>query len=246
MNYSFHNRVVWITGASKGIGLSLANELHQLGAQLILSARDSSKIKGIPSATLLDCDVTDKAQVAQVVATIVEKFGGLDCIILNAGNAEYVDVAKFDADIYRRMMEVNFMSQVEAVEICLPHLRKSPAPYIVGMTSSVAWLGLSRGHAYSASKAAARNFFQGLSLDLVNDDIPVSIICPGFVKTPLTDKNDFPMPGLITAESAGQRIANGLVKMKPEIHFPKRFTWPLKYISCLPAGIRFWLLKKVV
>ena len=184
--------------------------------------------------------------VQRVADEIVAKHGQLDCIILNAGDAEYVDVKQFDAEIYERMMAVNFLSQVYAVEACLPHLRKSSAPYIVAMSSSVAWTGLSKGHSYSASKAASRNFFQGLALDLDQENIAVSVICPGFVRTPLTDKNDFPMPGRIEPESAAKRIVSGMRKCKTEISFPKRFTWPFRLISILPAGLRFNLLKKVV
>ena len=92
----------------------------------------------------------------------------------------------------------------------------------------------------------SRNFFQGLALDLAKENIPVSVICPGFVRTPLTDKNDFPMPGRIEPESAAARIVAGMRQCKTEISFPKRFTWPFRLISILPAGIRFSLLKRIV
>jgi NAD(P)-dependent dehydrogenase (short-subunit alcohol dehydrogenase family) len=246
MSYDLKDKVIWLTGASKGIGYHLAKALARAGAKLALSARDTTQITDIPDALLLDCDVTDKANVKDVVDQIVKQYGGLDCIVLNAGNAEYVEVSNFDADIYQRMIDVNFMSQVNAVEICLPYLRESDAPYIVAMSSSVAWQGLSRGHAYSASKAASRNFFEGLALDLSKESIPVSIICPGFVRTPLTDKNDFPMPGRIEPDDAAERIVRGMRTQKSEIHFPKRFTWVLKFISFLPAGLRFNLLKRIV
>ncbi len=246
MTYDLNNKVVWLTGASKGIGRCLAQELIQCGARLVVSSRDTSKIHDLNATDYMDCDVTDKEMVKAVADRIVSKHGSLDCIILNAGDAEYADVNQFDASIYERMMAVNFLSQVYAIEACLPHLRQSNAPYIVAMSSSVAWTGLSKGHSYSASKAASRNFFQGLALDLAKENIPVSVICPGFVRTPLTDKNEFPMPGRIEPESAAQRIISGMRRCKTEISFPKRFTWPFRLLSILPAGLRFRLLKRIV
>jgi len=246
MKYHFKNKVVWLTGASKGIGFSLAKKLYKEGANLILSARDTSTLIDFPEALLINCDVSIRQQILSAVDQIIEHYGKLDCIILNAGNAEYVDVTHFESAIYERMESVNFMSQVYAVEACLPHLRNSQQPLIVAMSSSVAWQGLSRGHAYSASKAASLNFFQGLALDLVKESIPVCVICPGFVKTPLTDKNDFPMPGLISSDNAAERIFKGISKLKIEIHFPKRFTWFLRLISMLPSGLRFKILSRIV
>ena len=246
MNYDLNQKVVWLTGASKGIGYYLAKALVDCGAKLVVSSRNTSKIHNLNAMDYMDCDVTNKDMVKVVADSIVAKHGQLDCIILNAGDAEYVDVNNFDSAVYERMVAVNFLSQVYAIEACLPHLRNSNAPYIVAMSSSVAWTGLSKGHSYSASKAASRNLFQGLALDLAKEEIPVSVICPGFVRTPLTDKNDFPMPGRIEPESAAQRIIKGMRNCKTEISFPKRFTWPFRLISILPAGLRFRLLKRIV
>lgn len=246
MNYDLSDKVIWLTGASKGIGYHLAEALIAAGSKLIVSSRDTSKIKHLAAVDHIDCDVTSQERVNEVVEHIVNTHGRLDCIVLNAGDAEYVDTENFDSAVFERMMAVNFMSQVYAVQAVLPHLRQSDAPYIVAMASSVAWTGLSRGHAYSSSKAASRNFFQGLALDLVRESIPVSVICPGFVRTPLTDKNDFNMPGLIEPESAAKRIVKGMQKMKSEISFPKRFTIPFRLVSILPAGLRFSILKRVL
>ncbi|MET1254858.1 SDR family NAD(P)-dependent oxidoreductase [Aliikangiella maris] len=173
-------------------------------------------------------------------------WGGLDCAILNAGNAEYVDIQNFDSVIFERMMTTNYLSVVKGIEACLPILRQSPDPYLVGMSSSVAWQGLPKGQAYSASKAAIRNLFQGLYIELAAQNIAVSWICPGFVKTPLTDKNDFPMPARISAEQSAKIIFQQLCRKKVEIHFPKRFTLLLKLISMLPASFSSTLLKGTV
>jgi len=132
------------------------------------------------------------------------------------------------------------------IEAVLPVLRHSNSPYLVGMSSSVAWQGLPQGQAYSASKAAIRNLFQGLKIELALENIAVSWICPGFVQTPLTDKNTFSMPARISVKEAAQIIFEGLTRQTTEIHFPKRFTSILKWLSLLPAGLSAKLLKGTV
>ena len=250
MAYDFNNKVVWITGASKGIGLATALELLNAGAKLAVSARNQTQLEegfaGYENCLCLALDVTSKEANRETVEKITKHYGQLDCIFLNAGNAEYVDISNFDSAMFERMINVNYLAMLYAIEAALPELRKSRAPYRVGMTSSVAWVGLPRGYAYSASKAAARNMLQGLRVELARENIPVTVICPGFVKTPLTDKNDFPMPGLITAEDAGKRIYKGLCKQKPELSFPKRFTLFLRLLSILPEALSVWLIKRTV
>ena len=144
------------------------------------------------------------------------------------------------------MMDSNYLSMVYGIEAALPYLRRSESALLVGMSSSVAWQGLPRGMAYSASKAAIRNMLQGLRIELAAESILVSCICPGFVKTPLTDKNDFPMPAMISAKAAAEIIARQLQRKIAEIHFPKRFTWPLKLISLLPQAISRRILMRTV
>ncbi|WP_196139937.1 SDR family oxidoreductase [Aliikangiella sp. G2MR2-5] len=250
MRYSFRQKVVWITGASSGIGLSLAKKLQQEGAYIAVTSRselDLQALYGLNENILVASgDVTSREENQRIVEMIIETFGQLDCIILNAGNAEYINIQDFRSGPFERMMEVNFFSQTRAIEVALPYLRQSSSPYLVAMSSSVAWLGLPRGEAYSASKAATRNLCQGLRLELAKENIPVSWICPGFVRTPLTDKNDFPMPFRIEAEDAAEKIINGLVKQKAEIHFPKAFTLLMKLLAVLPANLSKLILTRVV
>ncbi len=248
MKYNFINKIVWVTGGSKGIGLALVQELLEKGAIVIVTARDQAQLDKQfaeqDNCYPLAFDVTSKEANQLAVDKIITKYGRIDCCILNAGNAEYVDARSFDSKPFESMININYLAQVYAIEALLPELRKSDSPYIVGMSSSVSWIGLNRGYAYSASKAASRNMLQGLRLELAREAIPVTVICPGFVKTPLTDKNDFPMPFLISAEDAAQRIIKGLEKQKPELSFPKRFTCLLKLLSILPEALSFWLLKR--
>lgn len=250
MSYKFKNKTVWITGASSGIGLALAKEMLAHGANVAVSARNKEQLDSIycqyNNALVMAGDLTCLDTNRLIVERIVQKFGTLDCVILNAGGAEYIDISNFSYLPFKRMMDTNFLSMVKGIEASLPFLRQSSAPYLVGMSSSVAWQGLPKGQSYSASKAAILNLFQGIKIELASEKIDVSWICPGFVKTPLTDKNTFAMPGIVTVEKAGEIIYNKLCRQTTEIHFPKRFTYLLKAISMLPASWATKILKNTV
>ncbi|MGD9212800.1 MAG: SDR family NAD(P)-dependent oxidoreductase, partial [Desulfobacteraceae bacterium] len=159
--------------------------------------------------------------------------------VLNAGNCEYIDLPHFDSALFRRVMHANVMSMAISIEGVLPLLRKGTRPHLVGMGSSAAYLPLPRAEAYGASKAAVAYLMNTLRISLFKENIDVSLICPGFVQTPLTDRNDFPMPFRISVEQASQYIRAGIAKRKREIHFPKRFTFILKLLSWLPP--KMWL-----
>jgi len=149
----------------------------------------------------------------------------------------------FDAGLLKRVMDINFMGFVYGVEAALPLLREGNAPHLVGMSSTVAYTGLPRAEAYGASKAAIRYFLQALRVDLLPQKIDVSIICPGFVKTPLTDLNDFPMPMQISAETAARSIRKGMERRSHEIRFPVLFALILRVVAVLPSRLRTRLLR---
>ncbi len=250
MTYHFKNKRIWITGASSGLGLALAKLLCKTGAIVFVTARNKAKLDGYfaqyENAIVLPGDITSREVNDKIVNQIVTQYGGLDCVILNAGSAEYIDIKDFNEAPFERMMETNFLSMVKGIAAVLPSLRLSQSPYLIGMSSSVAWHGLPQGQAYSASKAAIRNLFQGLNIELKPENIKVSWICPGFVETPLTDKNDFDMPFKISAEEAAKIILKQLSKQTTEIHFPKKFSYFLKILAFLPANWAARLLSKTV
>lgn len=238
----FQGRRVWITGASSGIGRAVALELAGRGARVILSGRNRAALEQAAGkcgagAIPLPLDVTDRAANLQAAAAIRERAGGLDIAVLNAGTCEYVEARRFDSGVFERVMQSNFLGMVYGIEAVLPLLRQSSSPHLVGMSSTVAYGGLPRTEAYGASKAAIRYMLASLRIDLLPERIPVSVVCPGFVRTPLTDQNDFPMPFRIEAEAAARCIADGIAARRHEIHFPKRFSLPFKLLALLPSGL---------
>ena len=243
------NRRVWITGASSGIGRALAIELAREGARVVLSGRDAGKLEAVAAecsghaAGTVAFDVASREETHRAAETIRKSLGALDTAVLNAGICEYVDLPALDVASIKRVMEVNFLGMIYGVEAALPLLREGTFPHLAGMSSSVAWVSLPRAEAYGASKAAIRYFLDALRVDLDPQGIDVSVIYPGFVKTPLTDLNDFPMPMRISAERSAVLIRRGLERRALEISFPWLFCAWLKALSMIPVRARTRLLR---
>ena len=162
--------------------------------------------------------------------------------LFNAGTCEYLDAQHFDMALVERVFTPNLFGTLYGVEAALPLLRaarREGLPARLAATSSAsAYLPLPRAEAYGASKAAISYFLESLRLDLDQEGIDVSLIHPGFVKTPLTERNDFPMPMQVTAEQAADAIIEGLAKGRLDIHFPRRFTYIVKLLGILPPALR--------
>lgn len=237
----------WVTGASSGIGKALVESLIAEGYEVLISSRSLEKLKEIQfelgsQVTPLAVDLS-KSESVQFLKTELSDMT-LDEVYLIAGGCEYIDMPKFDSSVLGKIMNQNYMSHAYAIEACLDSLKKSVKPWLVGMSSSVAWTGLPRAEAYGSSKAAIHYLMSSLRADLMNE-IDVSVICPGFIETPLTDQNDFPMPGKISAESAAKRIRKAHKTRPFEIHFPKRFTWFLKALALSPQWVQDYMKNKM-
>ena len=248
----FKNKVIWITGASSGIGRALVIALSEIDCQLFITSRSKEKLKETveqcahKNIVVLEGDLTSKQVNQELVASIQESCGRLDIAIFNAGTCEYVDIENFDSELFIRQMDTNFTSMVYGIEAALPLLKKSNQAQLIGMSSTSAYLGLPRAEAYGATKAAIRNLFSALRISLQPYHISASVICPGFVETELTAQNDFEMPALISAQQASTHILKGIAAHTQEIHFPKRFSVTLKFIASLPNPLVSWLVKKFV
>lgn len=256
-NEFYTGKIIWITGASSGIGRALAIALSQYACTLYLSARNQNNLLETQSVCLANTsakatihllagDLSVKTENQSICDSMAQQQGRLDIAILNAGTCEYVDIDRFDSDLFKRLMDINFMAMVYGIEAALPMLKQSSCAQLIGMSSTAAYLGIPRSEAYGATKAAIYNMFKALAVSLKPHNISSSVICPGFVTTELTAKNTFSMPALITAESAAKIILTGIKKHHPEIHFPKRFSWSLKFISFLPISLQYRLLAKTI
>ena len=242
---------VWIIGASTGIGAATAAALLAAGARVALSARAADKLQAIagahrPAQALVEpLDFTDGAAVAAAAARIFAAWGGCDLVLIVAGTHREIrawDLTERDADA---LLEVNLNGPIATTAAVLPALLAQGFGAI-GIVSSVAgYRGLPRALVYGASKAALINFAEALYLDLQPKGLGVYLINPGFVRTPLTARNDFAMPALITADEAAGEILRGLAAGRFEIHFPRRFTGTLKLLRLLPYRAYFALVRRI-
>ncbi len=244
------SRRIWLTGASSGIGQELARQLLAAGHCLALSARRAEPLEAFarryPGQVLaLPCDLTDHEQVRAIGAAIESHWGALDSVILNAGTCEYIEVQHFEAALLERMMQTNLISAGYCIEAALPLLRRGVRPQLVGIGSSVTWLPLPRAGAYGASKAALRYLLESLRLDLAGEGIDVTLVSPGFVDTPLTRRNDFPMPLRWPVEKAARHIARRLERRPLNISFPAVFIGGLRLLSLLPARLQLALGRRM-
>lgn len=245
---------IWIIGASSGIGSELANQYAELGHDVWISARNEEALKQASERDSklhpLAIDVTILSSIEKAVNELSSLNIGFDKIIINAGTCEYIDSYSIEIDKIRRVMETNFFGAVNVSHYALSLLRSSmhehgiQGPQLVFVGSSVTYQALPRAGAYGASKAAERYFAESLRADLALEGIDVRVVSPGFVKTPLTDLNDFPMPFIMEANDAAKCIVKGLSSNNFDTHFPKRFTLLLKLLSILPDVIKSKLLSK--
>lgn len=250
---------ILITGASSGLGLALAKHYLAGGDQVIACGREHAKLESAfaqntdesaseHTATnisdrllLCVCDVSQR----QSSFDALSHFKDLDIVILNAGTCEYVDdPMSIDSELFSRVMQTNVMGVVHCLQALLPNIKRGGQLAVV--SSSVTVLPLTRSEAYGASKAALDYLTRSLAIDLSQHGIDVSLISPGFVDTPLTQKNDFPMSGLVSVERAKNYIVRGLSSRKRHIVFPRRFYWSLKALSLLPNGLWHRLAVKMV
>lgn len=234
---------VLITGASSGIGRQLALDYAAEGWKVTACGRDPAKLEALnlanPAIDTLSFDMTDLALTRQALAWVQASL-----VILCAGTCEYLDNGVVDAEKVTRVLNTNVLGPVNCLDALLPGLPTGARVVLVGSTASL--VPLPRAEAYGASKAALAYFARSLSLDLAPRGIQVSLVMPGFVKTPLTERNDFPMPMMISVEQASQCIRKGLARGAAEIAFPLRFVWLLKTVALLPFAWQKRLAQRLV
>lgn len=241
---------VWLTGASSGIGAALATALLEQGHHLALSARQTEPLEALATryqdqVLVLPGDLTDPRQVTTICQQIDLAWGALDLVILNAGTCDYLEPGHFDTRLVERVISTNLLGTSHCLEAALPLLRRGQRPHLVAVCSAVTWLALPRAGAYGASKAALRYLFESLRIDLVGEGIDVTLVNPGFVDTPLTRRNDFPMPMRWSAQQAAGHIVKHLPARPLDISFPWFFTFVLRLLGQLPASWRLALGRRL-
>jgi len=231
---------VWLTGASSGIGEALVPELVARGARVAISARRADALEAIAArfpngqVVAVPVDVTDRAAVQAAAARIEALWGGIDLALFNAGTHRPVSGLTIDAADFESLMTVNYLSVIYGVEAVVPGMLARGAGHIAGVASLAGYRALPTAAAYGASKAAVILALDALRFDLAPRGIDVTVVNPGFVRTPLTDLNEFHMPMRIDADAAARLIADGLERRAREIHFPARFSWLMKTLRILP------------
>lgn len=245
----YKDEAVWIIGASSGIGAALAHELAGRGARLALSARGEDKLTGLcaalgPQHIALPLDVTDAANVAAAAQSVKTAFGRIDRVILLAAAYTPMFFDQLDLSETRKIIEVNLLGSFQVIDAVLPLLREQQNGQLALCGSVAGYAGLPGGQPYSATKAALANLAESLKAEYPERP-DIRLISPGFVRTGLTDKNDFPMPMIISPEKAAEAIAEGLLRRGFEIHFPKRFTLILKLLRMLPYAPFFRILRRM-
>lgn len=246
--------IVWITGASSGLGRELARQYAQAGHQVCVSARNTDALDELAETCrdadggihVFGLDVTDMTQVSACFDRISETVGVPDLSVLNAGTHIRNSAGNFDRDVFRKLMDINYMGAVNCLQVVIPAYLEQQRGEI-GVVSSVAgYQGLPNASAYGATKAALINLCESLQPELAAANVDLRLINPGFVRTPLTDLNEFPMPFLMEVEDAAARIVKGLEGRGFEITFPRRFTWMLKILSILPYSVYLRLTRKLL
>jgi NAD(P)-dependent dehydrogenase (short-subunit alcohol dehydrogenase family) len=243
--------VAWVTGGSSGIGRALALRLAKAGWTVIIS---SPHAEALGEAASLDpfkrvhgvaVDVTEETGVARAVGEIEQRFGAIGLAILNAGTYREVTAANFSAADFRAHVEVNIMGVVHCLAALLPRMRQRKLGQIAITGSAAGYRGLYRSSAYGLTKAGLINMAEALAPELEREGICLQICNPGFVATPLTAGNPFPMPQLMTAEAAAEAYYRGLMGGRFEIAFPRRFVFTLKVLRALPYALALPLLRRL-
>jgi NAD(P)-dependent dehydrogenase (short-subunit alcohol dehydrogenase family) len=245
----WQGRVVWLVGASTGIGRATAEKLHALGATVVVSARSAATldafVRGHAGSQAIALDATDRVAMRDAAQRIAAEHGRLDLAVYCAGYYKPMRATAFDLDDALRHQQVNYVGALHMLDAVLPTLLHQRSGHISLVSSVSGYRGLPKALAYGPTKAALINLAESLYFDLTDHGIGVSVVCPGYVDTPLTEQNDYKMPGLISADRAAGHIVEGWRQGRFEMDFPKRFTFWVKALSFLSDSLYFKAVRRV-
>jgi len=245
-----NKKTIWITGASSGIGEASARKFAKEGWKVIVSARRVELLEKLSEDENIfsyPLDVTDSVKAKEVFKKIIEDHGQVDLCIFSSGTYERKSEKELDVQNIRHVIEVNFLGVINCVSAVEKYYKDKNNGHIAVVSSPVGYRGLPKSSGYTPSKAALNNFTQGIYFDFKKFNVKVSLITPGFIKTALTDKNEFKMPFLKSTDYAAEEIYNGLVKKNSfEIIFPLPIKIIYKLIQILPNKLYNYLISKSV
>jgi short-subunit dehydrogenase len=243
----------WITGAGKGLGRALALELAAKGWSVLASARTREDLEELAveaaglagSVTPLVLDVTDREAVAEALSQVQQE-KPIALAVLNAGTHQAMAARDFDPEVFDRLQALNVGGPVNCLAPLIASMRERGRGQIAVVASVAGYLGLPTAAAYGLTKAGAINMCESLRPELEREGILLQVVNPGFVRTPLTDKNDFEMPFLMEPEAAAKAFAEGLESARFEIYFPKLFVRLMKLLRLLPYGLALRLTRRTL
>ena len=240
---------IWITGASSGIGKALAIKFAKEGWHVAASARRENLLKELNNVDNkihpFPLDVKNSEKCKSVFKEIIDKFGDVKVCVFCTGMHDPKSEKSLDLIKIKEIMDVNFFGTINSINSVYEYYKKKKSGHISIVSSVAGYRGLPAGGAYCASKAALTNYTESLYFDLKRFNVRVSLVSPGFIKTPMTDQNDFPMPMIKSPEFAAEEMYKGLTQSKTfEIHFPKSFTYIMKVLQIMPNWLYLKLVKK--
>jgi len=240
-------KVIWITGASSGIGKALSIKFAEEGWMVAASARREGLLQELTKINQnihsFPLDVTNPEQCKKVFEEIKKKFNNIEISIFGTGIHDPNSEKRFNLEKIREIMEVNYFGTMNSINSVYDYYNDKKGGQISIISSVAGYRGLPAAGAYCASKSALTSFTESLRFEMMRKNVRVSLVSPGFIKTPMTDQNDFPMPMIKSPEFAAEQIYIGLTKKTGfEIHFPKAFTFFLKFLRILPYPIYFKLI----
>ncbi len=240
---------VWLVGASTGIGRATAERLHRAGARVAVSARSAVTLQAFarehPGSLALPLDATDRAAMRDAAGQIVQAWGGIDLAVYCAGYYKPMRATAFDLDDALRHEQVNYVGALFLLDALLPVLLRQKSGHVSLVSSVTGFRGLPTALAYGPTKAALINLAESLYFDLTDAGIGVSVVCPGYVATPLTEQNAYHMPALISADEAAAHMMSGWERGRFQMHFPKRFTLWVKALGLLGDALYFRAVRRV-
>ena len=243
------NKKIWITGASSGIGKALAIKFANEGWKVAASARRENLLKELsiqyPNIQSFPLDVTNSDECKSVFRNIIQKFENIEICVFGTGIHDPKSEKIFNLEKIKKIMEVNFFGTMNSINSIYDYYKEKKSGQISIISSVAGYRGLPAGGAYCASKSALTTFAESLYFDMKRSNVRVSVVSPGFIKTPMTDQNDFPMPMIKSPEFAADKIFKGLTQSNTfEIHFPKQFTSIMKILKIMPNWLYLKLIKK--